>query len=445
MGARALSDILDTTGLFYYMTMKDYERDHRKKTKKKGGSVARRVFPTEKKLLMMQGKRKELVNQFDFSSMKKEIRKRSLHIESYEGLFHLLSQIDIGQCFTPSIPLNDYIPCRLFKGNYAWISRNEQGHYRYFSKRKDQVTISFDFLDFVEIYYGLTTYEAIDKIVKTFGIQFMEEIWKQERQQKYWKNEQFLHHSLSEYPHLFSLLSEYTAVLEAMNILGNVHIYKKEYSYQNENLFFASTSHISSFLQTSNTAKVNQLINLFTTLGFIEKVPTNQIHPLFLKESTDIVDKRNLGNRINYYIIHSFKDVATVAEERAKVLLENGIRYSRMSKIGIEKLFGSEFAEAVYPQTIQKNKKREKSKKENIEALLEENFQMLLSEQGYLTKTMVAYLPVYDLSLEKKQSYLKKMWGYLLNKYQCDYTKPTKQMKEQNDLSSYEYIAYRKA
>lgn len=440
----ALSDILDTTGLFYYMTMKDYERKNEKK-KKKGGSLSRRVFPTEKKMLIIQEKRKEFVAQFDFSAIKKDYRSRSLHIESYEGLFHLLSQIDIGQCFTPILPLNDFFPCRLFKGNYAWISRNDQGHYRYFSKRKDKVAISFDFLDFVEIYYGLTTYEAIDKIVKIFGIQFMEEIWKQERKQKYWRNEQFLHHSLSEYPHLSSLLQDYTHVLEAMNVLGNIHIYKKEYSYQNENVFFASTSHISSFLETSNTSKVNQLINLFATLGLIEKVPTTQIHPLFLKESTDIVDKRNLGNRINYYVIHNFGETASVAEKRAKVLLKNGIRYSRISKAGIEKLFGSEFAESVYPQTIQKNKKRVNSKKENIEALLEKNFEMLLNEQGYLTKTMVAYLPVFDLSLEKKQSYLKKMWGYLLNKYQCDYSKPTKQMKEQNDLSSYEYIACRKA
>lgn len=442
MGAKALSDILDTTGLFYYMTMKDFERNNRKKRK---DSVARRVFPTEKTLLMMQERRKELIEEFDFSSVKQEYKSRSLHIESYEGLFHLLSQIDIGQCFSPNIPLNDYTPCRLIKGNYAWISRNEQGHYRYFSKRKDQVAISFDFLDFVEIYYGINAYEAIDKIVKLFGIHFMEEIWKRQRQQKYWSNEQFLHDSLQQFPHLSILLSDYTNVLEAMNVLGNVHIYNKEYSYKGENVFFASTSHISSFLLTSNTSKVNQLINLFTTLGFIEKVPTSDIHPVFLKESTDIADKRNLGNRINYYIIQSFNEVATVAEERAKILLENGIRYSRISKIGIEKLFGTDFANDVYPQTIQKNKKRESSKKENIEFHLEENFLKLLNEQGYLTKTMVAYLPVFDLSLEKKQSYLKKMWGFLLNKYHCDYTKPTKQMKEEHQLPTYEYIAYQKA
>jgi len=424
------------------MTMKEYERENEKKGRKKKNEMVRRVFPMEKKLLIMQTKRKELLQHFDFTAIKQDVRNRSLHIESYEGLFHLLAQINIGDCFTPNIEVNSYTPCRLFNGNYAWISRNIQGHYRYFSKQKGQVAISFDFLDFIEIYYGLNTYEAMERIVKIFNIQFMEDYWKKERKQKYLKNEQFIHHSLTQYPHLNKLLSEHITVLEAMNVLGNVHLYKKEYSYKNENLFFASTSYISTFLETTNTSKVNQLINLFATLGFIEKVPSQEIHPVFLKESTDIADKRNLGNRINYFVVHSFSEVASIAEDRAEILLRNGIRYSRISKAGIENLFGSDFASAIYPQTIQKNKKREDRRKENIEKCLEMNFNLLLQKQGFLTKTMVIQLPVYELSIEKKASYLKKMWSYLLQKYNISYSKPTKAIKNEYRLVTNEYIAY---
>lgn len=442
MGAEALQDITSKTSLFYHITMHDFESNRKKEHKHT--SALRKLVPTEIKKVHLHKHKKQIIEQFNLNKIQEEVCNQNISIDTYPDLFEFISQIDIGKCFTPVINLNEYMSCRIFEGNYAWISRNQDGHYRYFSKRRKGKTVSLDLLDFVETCYGKSTYESIEIILQTFNIKFTEEYWKQEQQKKYFKNEQFLHHSLSLYPQLETLISENAELLELMNVLGNLYLFKREYTYKNENLFFSSTSYLSRLLNTPNKTKVNQLVNLLATLGLIEKVPTHKIPPVLLKESSKIQNDRLLGNSINYYIVHSFEEVVHQAEQRAKVLLDNGIRYFSISKSVIENLFGLDFAQMIYPQIVQKNKLRTNDKKENIEKMLRKNFERLLNEQGYLTKTMVASLPVFDLSIEKKQAYLKKMWGYLLQQYDCDYSKPTKVMKERNDLPSYEYIASKK-
>lgn len=434
----AVADIVDKVGILYYITMMKFERKEREKRKKR--AITRRVSPTEK-IQLIQEYRDEWTNIFQFKEIQKEMKPQNLHIESYQELYQLLSHIDIGKCFSPAIPTNKFFDCYLFKGNTAWISITTKGHYRYYSKKRKSGTVSFDFLDLIEIYYGVPTYEAIDKIVRSFSICFMEDVWKKTLQNKYKRNEDFIIDRLPHYPHVFALLSENARLLNTLNILGNFHIYKKEYQYKDQNVFFASGSHIAHFLETSNVSKVNQFINLFSVLGLIEKVPSFHIHPVFLKESTDIVDRRNLGNRINYYIVHDFEKVMATAEKRAELLVRHGVRYSNMSKATIEKIFGSSFAEAIYVQTVQKNKKQVNKQRSTIEKRLEAHFQRALNEMGYVTKSTILSMPLPDIEPKQAKNYLNQIWGYLMETYQCSYKKPTKKVKQELELDSFEYIA----
>lgn len=437
----ALADILDTTGLFYYMTMKDYERKDTK-SKKFSPHIVKRVSPNQK-MRLIENKELNFSSMFDFKLLKKQITD-PIRVESYEDLFSFLSQLPIEQCLIPSTPLNSYFPCRFIPGNYAWVSQNKNGHSRYFSKRKGSDSVSFDLIDLVEIAYRITTMEAIEKIIELLSIRFMEDVWRKDQKEKYIRNYQFITQEIqkeSHYPALHSYLREFTPLLEAMNALGTIYIHKKEYSLKEHNLFFASCSHISNFLGAYTPSKVVKILNLFATLGLIEKAHPSELHPLFLKESAKITEMRGLGNMISYYIVHPFEDVAAIAEERAVQLSKNGIRYSNLSKTVLGKVLGIDFANTVYVQTVQKNKKRQEKRLEVVQHQLELNFLSLSREHDYVTKSKVLEIPVVDLSDSQRKHHLNQIWMYLIEKYNCEYIKPTKELKASWQLTSSEYVS----
>ncbi|MBP1308823.1 hypothetical protein JOD82_001843 [Paenibacillus sp. 1182] len=438
---QALSDILDTTGLFYYMTMKDYERSERKQRKYKP-QLVRRVFPTEKARLVQNGSALYTCL-FDFKVLRRYVDK-TLRIESYEELFRFLSQLPFHECMNPAITLDTYFPCKYIFGNYAWITQDSNGHYRYFSKKKSGDVVSFDLLDLIEIAYGIPTMEAVEKATEIFSIRFMEEVWKKEQKEKYIRNYQFIQSEIqdeNQYPMLYRYLREFAPLLEALNALATLHIHKKEYSYKNHNSFFASSSHITNVMGMYTSSKIAKLLNVFAVLGLIEKVPTSELHPLFLKESLKISEQRCLGNTVSFYIVHSFEQVAEEAERRAALLNQNGIRYSNISKTVLSKVFGLEFAESIYVQTIQKNKKKQAKRLEVVQHQLEINFLEKARRASVVTKSNVLEQEVGELTEKQKKHHLNQIWTYLMEKYHCEYIKPTSQMKKEFALSTSEYIA----
>lgn len=438
---QALSDVLDTTGLFYYVTMKDYER--REVRRKPKAKLVRRVNPFEKNRLV-SNRENDYALMFDFKKLKK-LKGEITRIDSYEDLFSYLSLLPIGECMIPTTPLNTYFTCRFIYGNYAWISQNKNGHYRYFSKKKDGETVSFDLLDLIEIVFGLSSMEAVEKAVDLLSIRFMEDVWKKDQKEKYLRNYQFIHSDArSDYPTLFEYIDGCLPLIEAMNALGTLHIHKKEYAYKGHNLFFASSSYISQFVGFYTSSKVVKLINLFAVLGLIEKAPVEDLHPVLRKESAKIAELRSLGNMISYYIVNSFELIAPIAEERAKNLKRNGIRYSNLSKAVVLKVFGAEFAETIYVQTIQKNKKKTERKSTTIQKSLETNFEKILNEHNFVTKSMILDCPIGELTEKQKKHHLNQIWSFLIEMNQCEYIKPTTAMKEMMGLKSSEYIALRK-
>jgi hypothetical protein len=437
----ALSDILDTTGLFYYMTMKDYER-REKKARKIHPHIVRRVYPTEKARLVQSGN-EIYASLFNFKSLRKHMDK-SIKIESYEELFGYLSHLPIHECMNPAISLNTFFPCKYIFGNYAWITQDAGGHYRYFSKKKSGDVVSFDLLDLIEIAYGISTMEAVDKATEIFSIRFMEDFWKRDQKEKYLRNYQFINSELqneNRFPALYKCLREFSPLLEAMNALGTLHIHKKEYSHKEQNLFFASSSHIANFMGTYTSSKIVKLLNLFAVVGLIEKVPASDLHPIFLKESSKITERRCLGNMISFYIVHSFEQVAEEAERRAVLLDRNGIRYSNISKTVLGKVFDIDFSDRIYVQTVQKNKKQQNKRLEVVQHDLEINFLLIAREKQIVTKSMVLEKEVRELTDKQKKHHLNQIWTYLMEKYNCEYIKPTLEMKKHFDLNSSEYIA----
>jgi hypothetical protein len=440
MAEALLQDITQTTGLFYYMTMKDFERAEERKGKKK--SI--KLDSQEKKALHVELKDK-LSLVFSFSQLKKSIAPKSVRINNYEDLFSFFSNANMFEFVKQGETIDTYFPCSLIEGNYAWISKTDNGHFRYFSKAKNSNVIGFDLIDLLEIYYGSSTSEAIEKAVKDFKIKFMEDVWVENQNKKYLSNLTMIHGSKKvieeSYPYLHQYLKGHLKVLETMNVIANINVKKQEFAHNGHNIFFASNSYIADFLGNYTLSTTNKVINLFAVLGLIKKIKEEFIPTQLLHESKVIADKRNLGNIISYYVIPPMMDTLAEANKKAEVLMENGISYSNISRAKISFVFGEEFAKSVYVQEIQKNKIKKAELPNMIHKILEKNLLELIQKQGYATKKMVSKKYIGKTTVKDREKELDKIWKSLLVKHQLHYMKPTDSMKSEYKLKTSEYIA----
>lgn len=393
--------------------------------------------------------------------LRETIRQRQIKIIHEEAIFkhieqssrHFLTEKSVHEFFT-RIPLseilintsteNTFFPCILIEKNFAWISTNQSGHSRYFTKSSDEPVWMMDIEDLFEIQYGLSQEEMMSFLVEYFHLQCEEYEWKQKQRQKYQNNDWFLSETLSSYSNLHQLISPLSTLLSVFNDYGKSFLFRESLSYQNQNLFFASSKQLSERLPEMSYSKANKCLNLFAVLGLIEKVPQELLPKEYYEKLIYSEKKMGKHSSVNFFIVHDFLKVAEESEKRAGLLLEHGVRYSNLSKSIVEKLFGESFAHKVYPQKIQKNRNRKKFQRKNIEKELEEHFVRLLNTRGYVTKGMLQDSLKGKFSKEKSRQYVQLIWSYLLQKYHCIYRKPTKAIKEKLSLTTNEYIAYQK-
>lgn len=442
MAEEFLQDILETSGLYYYLTMKDFEREEERKHSKK----SRKLTAQEKMELHLRLK-DELEQRLSFSNLKKHISPKSVKINNFDDLFSFFSKVNLFHLIPLAEQLDTFIPCCLIDGNVGWISKNQEEHFRYFSKGTNQQTIGFDLLDLLEIYYGCNTSEAIERAVKDFKIQFIEGQWVENQNKKYLSNLTLIHtahHRIQkQYPILFQYIQPHLKVLETMNVLGSINIRKQEFSYRHENIFFASNAYIANFLGNYTLATTNKVINLFAVLGLIEKVKESDIPGQLLYESKVIADKRNLGNIISYYIVPPMIDRLDEAEKRAILLSKNSVYYTNINRTRIAFVFGEEFAQKIYVQEIQKNKKKKSTMPASIQTILSNYLLELIETSGYATKSKVAKKYIRNTTQKDREQELEKIWKGLLNQHQLRFIKPTKELKAKFGLKSNEYIVIR--
>lgn len=429
----------DRMGMFYYVTMKGFERENAKRLERKS------VKLTSNDKVVIHRKIIDFDNPFIIlSNVKKELKTNQLSIDNYEDLFNFFSNIDMCLLFKEKIKINQKFKCKVINGNFAWISRAENGHFRYFSKLGKTKAIGLDFIDLAEILYGKKTTETIGLLIKNLNIKFMEDIWMNEQNKKYLLNLTIIHNAkkyiTTDYPELFYYIKSHLKVLETMNVLGNINIKKQEFSFKNNNIFFASNSYIADFLGNYTKSTTNKVINLLAVLGLIEKLHENFIPPQLLHESKAIAERRNLGNIISYYIVPSIEDVIEEANERAKVLLMHDVRYHNITKSKIKYIFGKEFANRVYVQEIQRNKKCITNTEPNIQDLLEENMNNLINSQGYTTKSQIVKIKIPKTNKEQRNKELEKIFKSLIIKNKLKYVRPTLEIKDMYNLKNSEYV-----
>ena len=434
----SLESILEKSGLYYYITMKEFERDYAHKSDRKSVRLT-----AEEKKTIHENVLKNPSSYHFLTQIRRKIKSNKADINNYDELFDFFSNVNICDYFD-GVEVNKNFECKLIEGNFAWISKSDNGHYRYFSKPKEGgKVIGLDFIDLAEILYGKTTTEVIHLLVKDLGIKFMDNIWINEQNNKYMSNLTLIHRFnkdkelIGKYPELYEIIKEHLKVLETINVIGSINIKKQEYSFKGQNIFFSSNSYIADFLGNYTKSTINKIINLFAVLGLIVKIPEAEIQPQLLHESKMICKKRQLGNIISYYIVPSFLDVFPEANKRAEVLLDCNIKYHNITKAKIEYVFGKDFANQIYVQEIQKNKSNTAM---NLMEELERNIKELIDKQGYATKKQVADIKIKGTTKKQRISELDKSLNSIIASNDLKFIKPTLEMKSFYNLKTNEYI-----
>ena len=437
-----ISDNIRKTGIQYYVDDNNLDKNNDFK------KVKNRIRPLEDvERRLISEKLKKAPETIDFKRLRQSNKEDNV-INNYEELICLFRGYDLRYLFHDNLALDAGFPCNFLDGNNAWVSRSERGHYRYFSKDKNDRIIALDLVDIASLYYNVSQMDAITMLASSLKIKFLEHVWFRKQNEKYLANMTIIHSATKyikeDYPELYSALKPHLKLYETLNVIGNVNIKKQEYSYKQCNIFFSSSKYLADFMAERHYSTINKIINYLCVFGLIEKVPLNKVPYNLLKESIEISKKRNLGNTISYYIIPPIVDQLKNANNIAIKLKKERISYSNISYGKIKDVFGEEFADKIYVQEIQKIKNIDIKRTEEFECRVHEILTEQLEKEGYCRKIDIASKIKSRIPQKAKLKMVENVWNKVLKSKGCIYCKPTKDQKKMYGLSSNEYIAIAK-
>lgn len=370
----------------------------------------------------------------------------NVEVDNFPDLLNLLKKQNILLASNmPNYKLGKNFVCVFHKDSNpsANIFANKDGHYYYkcfgCGKLADIITICQETMK-------KTFAEAIIFLCEFFGIRFEYQNWITEQLYKYYQNaqvidgfEEYKYHEM--YPHLYKLLKPRLKYLAELNHYGLAKISSDRFSYKGENLFFFSYKYFSKKYRHNQTTCRNA-INLFATLGLIEKVDIKELPAPIAKKAIEEARKQKspgdpLNKRtINFYIFPNLRDRLREADEVAKALLENNFTIRNcMNKNYLLINFGKEKADNVY------NDDRDISKRSlSIAVSLETTLKKLINEQGYATKQQIISKTKTAGRLKAtradKERELERFLSQFLKNNNLEYTTANKELKEMFNLRS---------
>lgn len=249
-------------------------------------------------------------------------------------------------------------PCFLFPGNWASISKGENGIYHYFTNRPEGISLSLNIFDLIEIICSSeeeTFANHRRRLIDFIGCTYPEQRWEMKQFNKIQLNNNSISNANKDwhkqYPSLFKLTGNYLDILLALNSHNERYINSKHYSYEKESLFFLSSRYLADILDR-DPSNVRRAINLFACLGLIVKVPPDveKFPQKFLQSAVKISGNIPKYKLVTFYIIPQITQrLLRNAEIKAKKLLDNKI--TNITKLNEKKMaivFGEDYARGIY-------------------------------------------------------------------------------------------------
>lgn len=208
---------------------------------------------------------------------------------------------------------------------------------------------------------------AITDLAKMLGIKIVKTEYEEEQLEKYQDNRMFLKQDLAiMFPNIAHYINQYDrkAFLRYFNDEGEVNISKEDFCYKANNIFFSSFRYISREMHKQSLDTVTKTTYLLNILGFIERVPIEEVHEELIKRSRlELANLKKKLNKqgvkgqeqaksartINYYIVPRWAEKAMEIEKTAKLMREKKFSLGNINKIELELLLGKEIANRVFP------------------------------------------------------------------------------------------------
>ena len=236
---------------------------------------------------------------------------KNIQVATYKDAISYIKKINIIQLFgieTRGISKN--FSCGVMSGNIANVNVDDEGNWRYFTRDKDSIMrYSFDVIDITEIIYNVGYYEALNLLCEMLEIEVKEGEWVMNQHVKYSKNSGKIYNADEDmairYPALYKFINKHLYVLKEMNAIGSANLLTEDDSLNGEAVFFTASRFIEAKLESQGIQKshtsINKIINLFTVLGLVKKVPLEKV-PRRLREQAKKAERMKAKQVVNLNI-----------------------------------------------------------------------------------------------------------------------------------------------
>ena len=241
--------------------------------------------------------------------------------------------------------INKYYQCSLIKENSSWISVDENGEYRYFSRKPNGKVFIFDILDLLQIVHKINYKDVLIWLKDELDIIIQDKFFINESD-KYLENIDFIYSDDFIDSTTKKVSKEKEDIYLELNKIGLENLFSKTLTHMENAMFFASTSYIKQRLNNRYSAStINKVINTFSVLGMVNKVKEEDI-PIEFREG----NKRKVQNFTSYYSIPNIRDRFSVIEEKSSLLEKHNLSYYNLTKQKVLEVFDKDIFDEVYIQ-----------------------------------------------------------------------------------------------
>ncbi|WP_457945392.1 hypothetical protein [Caproiciproducens sp. LBM24188] len=376
---------------------------------------------------------------------KKSRRVYSSPVIQYEDLITFLKQQDLISYLGIYAKPNINFKCIFHNDNNpSAVIKNCGGYYKYFCNSPACICHNdrkgMDIIDIVRIKENCDTSTAIKKLIEYFHIKLEDSTWINEQSKKFETNMMLLSQlgeRKNEFPNLSRIIRFGYPILMDILKISKENIINRFFSTNGESIFFFSNRYLAG-KRNKSVVNINKYINLFCTLGLLNKIPYKQVNQR-LRAIAVQISKDNAQNGISFYTVPDYNEAFKSADERASIMLQYKFSIKGMSKKYLENCFGEEFANQIYLVNV---KDSEKSK--NIRDAIESFILQQIKTYGYFTKDMIMN---YKLKVDNhyircgvKEYEFRKVLPDIIQKYDLIYVKANNNINQKLGIDTKKYV-----
>ena len=380
------------------------------------------------------------------SNLQKESRRVYYSSEiQYENSIPFLKQQDLINYLGIDAKPNVNFKCIFHNDNNpSAVIKNNGGYYKYFCNSPVCICHNdgkgIDIIDIVKIRENCDISTAIRKLIEYFHIELKDLTWINVQSKKFETNMMLLSQlgeRKDEFPNLNRIIRFGYPILMDILEIGKENIINRFFSTNGESIFFFSNRYLAG-KRNKSVVNINKYINLFCTLGLLNKIPYKQVNQR-LRAMAVQISKDNAQNGISFYTVPDYNKTFKTADERASIMLQYKFSIKGMSKKYLENCFGEEFANQIYLVNV-KDSEKSKSIRDAIEAFILQK----IKTYGYFTKDMIMY---YKLKVDNhyircgvKEYEFRKVLPDIIQKYDLIYVKANNNINQKLGIDTKKYV-----